>query len=76
MSILDELQGAGIPRPGGFRKFLYAFAVLVAFYVALNIFASLYVDWIWFENLGFLSVFIGLPGPIILSHHPGFLSLS
>jgi len=57
MSILDELQGAGIPRPGGFRKFLYAFAGLVAFYVALNIFATLYVDWIWFENLGFLSVF-------------------
>ncbi len=58
MNILDEFQGGGIPNFGGARKFFYAFAVLIALYVGLNIYSSIYVDWIWFENLGFLSVFI------------------
>lgn len=50
-------QGMEMPSLGGLNKFIFfGVAVLVAF-IVLNTLKTIYIDWLWFQGVGFEAVF-------------------
>ncbi len=57
MSFLDEFERREPPRLSSILNWAIPLGLLLLLWIGGSIFANIYVDWLWFDNLGYLSVF-------------------
>ena len=57
MSILDDFEPRQPPRLSSILNWAIPLGMLLLLWIGGSIFANIYVDWLWFDNLGYLSVF-------------------
>ena len=57
MSFLDEFERREPPRLSSILNWAIPLGLLLLLWIGGSIVANIYVDWLWFDNLGYLSVF-------------------
>ncbi len=57
MSFLDEFERRDPPRLSSILNWAIPLGALLLLWIGGSIAANIYVDWLWFDNLGYLSVF-------------------
>ncbi len=57
MSFLDEFERRDPPRLSTILNWAIPLGALLLLWIGGSIIANIYVDWLWFDNLGYLSVF-------------------
>ena len=57
MSFLDEFERREPPRLSSVLNWAIPLGALLLLWIGGSIAANIYVDWLWFDNLGYLSVF-------------------
>ena len=57
MSFLDEFERREPPRLSSILNWAIPLGALLLLWIGGSIAANIYVDWLWFDNLGYLSVF-------------------
>ena len=57
MSFLDEFERRNPPRLSSILNWVIPLGLLLLLWIGGTIVANIYVDWLWFDNLGYLSVF-------------------
>ena len=57
MSFLDEFERREPPRLSSILNWVIPLGLLLLLWIGGSIVANIYVDWLWFDNLGYLSVF-------------------
>ena len=57
MSFLDEFERRNPPRLSSILNWVIPLGLLLLLWIGGSIVANIYVDWLWFDNLGYLSVF-------------------
>ena len=57
MTFLDEFERREPPRLSSILTWAIPLGLLLLIWIGGSIIANIYVDWLWFDNLGYLSVF-------------------
>jgi len=57
VSFLDEFERRDPPRLSSILNWAIPLGALLLLWIGGSIAANIYVDWLWFDNLGYLSVF-------------------
>ena len=57
MSLLDDFEQRKPPRLSSILTWVVPLGMLLLLWIGGSILANIYVDWLWFDNLGYLSVF-------------------
>ena len=62
MTFLDEFERRPPPRLSSILRWVIPLGLLAVLWIGGSVAANIYTDWLWFDNLGYLSVFTTVLG--------------